>query len=124
MKQIINKIHNCKNQEILSLIPDKFISIFLEDPPYNITNCDWDNKECNPVHRIHPTQKPLELIKYLVKTYSNENDIVFDGFSGSGTTAVACKKLNRKFIGCEINKDFYKKSVNRLNNTKIFIKFF
>lgn len=65
--------------------------------------------------KLHPTQKPKELIKYLVKTYSKENDLVLDCFLGSGTTALACKELNRNFIGCEISKEHYKQSLKRLN---------
>ncbi len=49
--------------------------------------------------RLHPTQKPLALVEYLIKTYSNENDIILDNCIGSGTTAVACVNNNRKFIG-------------------------
>lgn len=64
----------------------------------------------------HPTQKPLDLMRYLVRTYSNENDLVFDGYSGSGTTAHACIKEGRKFIGSELNKEYYEKSVKRLHN--------
>lgn len=62
----------------------------------------------------HPTQKPLDLIRYLVKTYSNENDLVFDGYSGSGTTAAACLKEKRNFIGSEMNKEYFNRSVKRL----------
>ena len=47
---------------------------------------------------LHPTQKPIALMEYLIKTYTNEGDTVFDGFAGSGTTGVACQNLNRKFI--------------------------
>jgi len=54
----------------------------------------------------HPTQKPLELFKYLIEASSNENDIVLDPFLGGGTTAVACKMLNRKFIGIELNPEY------------------
>ncbi len=54
----------------------------------------------------HPTQKPLWLMRELVKYYTRENDLVLDPFMGSGTTALACKQLNRKFIGFEINKDY------------------
>lgn len=57
--------------------------------------------------KIHPTQKPLKLFEKLVEVSSNEGDIVFDPFMGSGTTGVACKKLNRNFIGCELDKDFF-----------------
>ena len=55
----------------------------------------------------HPTQKPLELIKRIVKTSSKEGDLVLDPFMGSGTTAVACISLKRNFIGFEINKEYY-----------------
>lgn len=64
--------------------------------------------------RIHPTQKSLEVFAELIKIHSNENDIVFDPFSGSGTTAVACQKLNRRFIGCEIDKNYFEKALARL----------
>jgi len=63
---------------------------------------------------IHPTQKPLDLMRYLVRTYSNENDLVFDGYSGSGTTAAACIKEKRRFIGAELSKEYFDKSVERL----------
>lgn len=62
----------------------------------------------------HPTQKPLELIRYLLQTYSNENDTIFDGYSGSGTTAAACLKEKRNFIGSEMNKEYFDRSVKRL----------
>ena len=57
--------------------------------------------------RYHPTQKPLDLMEYLVKTFSNEDDIVLDFTMGSGTTGVACKKLNRSFIGIEKDVVYY-----------------
>jgi len=63
---------------------------------------------------LHPTQKPERLIESLIKNSSNENDIVLDTFLGSGTTAVACKKLNRKFIGIEINSEYCKIAEERL----------
>lgn len=64
----------------------------------------------------HPTQKPFDLIRYLILTYSNKGDTVFDGYSGSGTTAHACLKEGRKFIGSELDKTYFKKSVQRLKN--------
>lgn len=54
----------------------------------------------------HPTQKPVALWGYLIKTYSNENDLVFDGCMGSWTTAVACQQLKRNFIGAELSADY------------------
>ena len=52
----------------------------------------------NSIGKLHPTQKPVALMEYLIKTYTNKGDAVFDGFAGSGTTGVACQNLNRKFI--------------------------
>jgi DNA modification methylase len=54
----------------------------------------------------HPNEKPLELIQKLIKISSKEDDLVVDFFNGGGTTTLACKLLNRKFLGFEINKDF------------------
>ena len=67
----------------------------------------------------HPTQKPIRLIRYLVKLCSKENDLVFDGFMGSGTTAVACKQLNRRFIGFELNKEYCDIANERLNQNNL-----
>lgn len=64
--------------------------------------------------RIHPTQKSLELFEEILKVHSKEGDLVFDPFCGSGTTAVACKELNRNFIGSEIDSNYYQKAVKRL----------
>ena len=63
---------------------------------------------------IHPTQKPLELIKYLIKTYSNENDMVLDNTMGVGTTCLGAKELNRKFIGIEKEVKYYELAVGRV----------
>jgi site-specific DNA-methyltransferase (adenine-specific) len=62
---------------------------------------------------IHSTQKPIGLFSNLIKTFSNEGDMVFDGFSGSGTTAVCCLKEGRNAICCEADEGIYLKSVNR-----------
>lgn len=65
-------------------------------------------------NRIHPTQKHLGVIEEIIKIHSNLGDLIFDPFSGSGTTAVACKNLGRNFIGSEIEKDYYEKAIKRL----------
>ena len=241
MNELINKIHNCDNREILKQLPDKSVQVFLEDMPYNTTNCDFEydvdlkeywelrllkikdngcfvlfgqepfssrlrssnlkiykydlywkkhkptnflqlkrrfgktieiisifyKNQCiyNPkmvkyngkpiknkpkgkigkivdekehyvipysdngyrypcdlliynrdkyTNIIHPTQKPVALFEYLIKTYNNENDLIFDGFSGSGTTAISCYNTNRNFICCELEKEYYDKSIERL----------
>ena len=73
---------------------------------------------CHDKGRFHPTQKPEDLIKALIKKHSKEGDVVVDCFSGSGTTAVCCYDLQRNFKGCEINKEYFDKSINRLNLRK------
>jgi site-specific DNA-methyltransferase (adenine-specific) len=69
-----------------------------------------------PSDRFHPTQKPVSLIRRLVLTYTNEGDTVLDNCSGSGTTAVACVKEKRHFIGFEKDETYWKKSVERVKN--------
>ena len=68
----------------------------------------------NQKNKLHPTQKPLELMKYLIKTYSNEDDVVMDNCMGSNTTGLACKELNRQYIGIEKDKNYYDVSVSRV----------
>ena len=63
----------------------------------------------------HPTQKPVLLLEDLIKTFSNENDLVVDLTMGSGSTGVACKKTNRQFIGIEKEKQYYDVAVRRLS---------
>jgi len=69
--------------------------------------------------KFHPTQKPIALLEYLVKTYSNENDLILDNTMGSGTTGVACKLNNRNFIGIELNKTYFDIAKKRINETII-----
>ena len=64
---------------------------------------------------FHPTQKPVDLLRYLIRTYSNEGDTILDNCMGSGTTAVACIKEKRHFIGFELNKDYYDKACRRID---------
>lgn len=65
----------------------------------------------------HPTEKPLGIIEKLILTASNEGDLIFDPFMGSGTTAAACKELNRNFIGCEIEAKYCEIAEKRLRKT-------
>jgi site-specific DNA-methyltransferase (adenine-specific) len=67
----------------------------------------------------HPTQKPLESMRYLVATFSNVNDTVFDGYSGSGTTAEACVSLKRNFIGAELDEKYYIDAKQRIENAQL-----
>ena len=64
----------------------------------------------------HPTQKPVALFEYLIRTYSNENEVILDNCSGSGTTAIACLNSNRRFICMEKDENYYKRSLERIAN--------
>jgi len=72
----------------------------------------------------HPTQKPLDLIRYLILTYSNKGDTVFDGYMGSGTTAIASIIEKRNYIGSELNKEYYDLATNRINIESSQLKLF
>lgn len=65
-------------------------------------------------NQLHPTQKPVELLEYLIKTYTNEDEIVLDNCMGSGSTGVACLNTNRNFIGIELNEEYFKIAEERL----------
>lgn len=67
--------------------------------------------------KLHPTQKPVDLLEYLVKTYTHEGDVVLDNCMGSGSTGVACKNLNRDFIGIELDDDYFAIAKERIENT-------
>jgi DNA modification methylase len=67
-------------------------------------------------NELHPTQKPVNLMEYLIEKSTSPDELVMDCFSGSGTTAVACHNTNRRFIGCEIEKEHFDTSVKRLFN--------
>jgi len=66
------------------------------------------------IDSIHPTQKPVALFEYLIKTYTSEGELVLDNCSGSGTTAIACLNINRHFICIEKDETYYKKSLDRI----------
>jgi len=68
---------------------------------------------------VHPTQKPVALMEYLIKTYTNENETVLDFTMGSGTTMVACQKTNRNGIGIEMDENYFKIAQNRVQENKI-----
>jgi site-specific DNA-methyltransferase (adenine-specific) len=91
--------------------------------PQNITESNGDRYPLTVIefqrdkNKIHPTQKPLALMEYLVNTYTNEGDTVLDNCMGSGTTGVACKNLNRKFIGIEQDATYYEIAKERIHGS-------
>lgn len=80
--------------------------------------CPSSIQKFNRERGFHPTQKPVALFEYLIRTYTNEDDIVLDNVMGSGTTGIACKNLNRNFIGIEKDKKYFEIAKRRIENHK------
>lgn len=81
--------------------------------PRSVQKFSSDKQKAN----FHPTQKPVSLMEYLIKTYTNEGETVLDFTMGSGTTGVACKNLNRNFIGIELDEAYFEIAHERIKNT-------
>ena len=98
-------------------------AIKVSKPTFNSSydNAIYQFPICRDKGRFHPTQKPLDLMKELILKHSNENDVVLDCFAGSCTTGVAAYQLNRNFIGCEIDSNYYNQSLERLRDENIQI---
>lgn len=75
--------------------------------PKNLLSYSNRKGELNNVNRVHPTQKPVALLEYLIKTYTNENETVLDNTMGSGSTGVACVNTDRNFIGMELEEKYF-----------------
>ena len=87
------------------------------DHTFSLTNYPKEVLEYSGVRRgFHPTQKPVDLLEYLLRIYSHEGDVVLDTFMGSGSTGEACRNLNRDFIGVEMKEEYYDHCVERLNS--------
>ena len=82
------------------------------------TNYPTQIIEFNSKKGVHPTQKPLALMEYLIKTYTNEGETVLDFTMGSGSTGVAAKNTNRKFIGIEMDENYFNIAKERINETE------
>lgn len=87
-------------REVTELYPMNLLSIKSHDP-----NNNW-----------HPTQKPIALFEYLIKTYTNEGELILDNTAGSGTTAIAAINTNRKWVCIEKEKEYYDKAIERIVN--------
>lgn len=83
---------------------------------YPIDIVKFANVNCTAEKPVHPTQKPVELCEYFIKTYSNEGETILDNCMGSGTTGVACVNTCRKFIGMELNEQYFKIAKERIEN--------
>lgn len=108
----INYLTNAREVAVLGIKNSK--------PTFNSSydNSIYQYPICQDKGRFHPTQKPVVLMEDLINKHSNEGDTVLDCFAGSGTTGVAALKTGRHFIGCKINKEYYEKSLKRIEGLK------
>lgn len=86
--------------------------------PKNIINISSLANECANSKRVHPTQKPVELLEYLIKTYTHEGELILDFTMGSGSTGVACMNTSRKFIGIELDEGYFNIAKNRIESVE------
>lgn len=86
--------------------------------PDNVLVCSKYKGECNNIHRLHPTQKPVSLLEYLIKTYTNEKELVLDNCIGSGSTAIAAINTGRNYIGMEKDPEYYEIAKKRIEEHK------
>ena len=91
---------------------EKEDKLYIYNEKYPISIIEFSN--ASQRGKFHPTQKPVPLFEYLIKTYTNKNETVLDNCMGSGTTAIACMNTERNFIGFELDETYYKKSLKRI----------
>ena len=120
-----NKINNGGNKANKNFRPNRKLKQV--NHVQTITNYPKQLLEFDSCHKfVHPTQKPVELLEYLIRTYTNESDIVLDNCMGSGSTGIACLNTNRNFIGIELDENYFKIAKDRiekqekLNRSKLF----
>lgn len=127
--------------EQMNFIPSGSVDAVLCDLPYGTTRCSWDSvipfddlwkhyhrivKKNGAIVLTHPTQKPVELFEYLLRTYTLEGDVVLDNCAGSFTTAVACDNLKRKWICIEQDEKYFNIGTRRVkeNETRLSMELF
>jgi site-specific DNA-methyltransferase (adenine-specific) len=115
-KNIVNNYNNLfttSKTELVKNTPETRFAKGYDNTKVNPKSIISITKRMAHKDRTHPTQKPLELMKYIIQTYSNENDMVLDNTMGSGTTCLAAKELNRNFIGIEKEANYYEIACRR-----------
>ena len=126
------KIKNPNGEEMRSKYKpskqkDKYIGQVSVDDEYTKYSENYEPDKLLPISLLkfknvnkplHPTQKPVDLLEYLIKTYTNEGELVLDFTMGSGSTGVACMNLNRKFIGIELDEKYFDIAKDRIENNK------
>jgi len=111
-KDCYNYEHYCGENNHVKM---KKVKAFYNAKLVNPSSVLLFNVAPNRKGKLHPTQKPVALFEYLIKTYTNEGDTVLDNCMGSGTVGVACKNLNRNFIGIELEPKYFKIAEKRIN---------
>lgn len=89
-------------------------SVSMDGSRYPIDVIKFPQVNCTSEEKLHPTQKPVPLLEYLIKTYTNENETVLDNCMGVGSTGVACLNTNRKFIGIELDETYFNIAKERI----------
>ena len=102
----------CKRTEIMGGVSTGYKKLYTQWYPKTILKFKVERG-------LHPTQKPVALMEYLIKTYTNEGETVLDFTMGSGTTGVACKNTGRDFIGIELDQTYFEIAKKRINKTKV-----
>jgi site-specific DNA-methyltransferase (adenine-specific) len=110
-----NKVKNGKLGKLVDDNNDKYVKEYV-DTGYRYPTQVWKFKRDTLTSNLHPTQKPVSLLEELIKTFSNEGDIVLDNCMGSGSTGVACINTNRNFIGIELNEKYFNIATERINS--------
>lgn len=110
-----NKVKNGKLGKLIDDANDKKVTEY-NDTGLRYPTQVWKFKRDILTSNLHPTQKPVLLLEELIKTFTNEGDVVLDNCMGSGSTGVACKNTNRNFIGIELDKTYFDIAKNRIEN--------
>ena len=112
------KLPKIKNAKIYGDYSKNILNKYKQDDNYRIYDCKQPINilKFNTVskNKLHPTQKPVALLEYLIKTYSNENDTVLDNCMGSGSCGVASLSCNRNFIGIELDENYFNIAKDRI----------
>ena len=108
----IKKSKNYGTGETMGGNRKKEEKVYIYDKKNPISILEFSN--ASQKGKVHPTQKPVELLEYLIKTYTNEGDVVLDNCMGSGSTGVACKHTNRNFIGIELDDNYFEIAKKRI----------
>ena len=115
--KVINKVKNSvkqNNDTVVGSRPSRNKTYIAKHSGYPNSILNFNNEP----KQIHPTQKPVALFEYLIKTYTNKGDTVLDNCMGSGTTAIACLNTERNFIGFELNEEYYNMSLKRISENE------